>query len=102
MALLTLTDYKLAKGITDDTDDDRIQKLIEIVEAEIRGICRYDDDEDLPASLEGIAVEMVDTKLQSQAAFKSQSFEGNSVTYAEGYSKRVMDALYNCRRIGYV
>lgn len=102
MALLTLTQYKALRGITSTDDDIKLTAVISAVEAEIKGICGYDDDEDLPAALQLTACDMVDHQLLENSGIKSQSLEGASVTYESNYSQKILGTLNRYRRIRYV
>jgi len=102
MALLTLVQYKALRGITSTGDDTKLTAVITAVEAEIKGICGYDDDEDLPAALQLTACDMVDHQLLEISGIKSQSLEGASVTYESSYSQKILDTLNRYRRVRYV
>jgi hypothetical protein len=102
MALLTLTQYKALRGITSTDNDTQLTAVITAVEAEIKGICGYDADEDLPAALQLTACDMVDHQLLEISGIKSQSLEGASVTYESSYSQKILDTLNRYRRIRYV
>jgi len=102
MALLTLTQYKALRGITSSTQDTKLTAIISAVEAEIKGICGYEDDEDLPSALQLTACDMVDHQMLEISGIKSQSLEGASVTYESSYSQKILDALNRYRRIRYV
>jgi len=102
MALLTLVQYKALRGITSTDDDIQLTAVIAAVEAEIKGICGYDTDEDLPSALQLTACDMVDHQLLEISGIKSQSLEGASVTYESSYSQKILNALNRYRRIRYV
>jgi len=102
MALLTLVQYKALRGITSSTQDAQLTAVIAAVEAEIKGICGYDTDEDLPSALQLTACDMVDHQLLENSGIKSQSLEGASVTYESSYSQKILNALNRYRRIRYV
>ena len=102
MALLTLVQYKALRGITSSTQDTKLTAIISAVEAEIKGICGYEDDEDLPSALQLTACDMVDHQMLEISGIKSQSLEGASVTYESSYSQKILDALNRYRRIRYV
>lgn len=102
MALLTLTQYKALRGITSSTQDTKLTAIISAVEAEIKGICGYEDDEDLPSALQLTACDMVDHQMLEISGIKSQSLEGASVTYESSYSQKILNALNRYRRVRYV
>jgi hypothetical protein len=102
MALLTLTEYKAIKGITTSDNDTKLTAIISAVLDEIRGTCGYDDDEELPDALKLTAVRMVEYKDNEISGIKSQSFEGNSVSFATECPKSITTALNRYRRIRYV
>ena len=102
MALLTLVQYKALRGITSSTQDTQLTAVITAVEAEIKGICGYDSDEDLPAALQLTACDMVDHQMLEISGIKSQSLENASVTYESSYSQKILDALNRYRRVRYV
>jgi len=102
MALLTLTQYKALRGITSTDDDTQLTAIIAAVEAEIKGICGYDDDEALPSALQLTACDMVDHQMLEMSGIKSQSLEGASVTYESSYSQKILNALNRYRRVRYV
>lgn len=102
MALLTLSQYKAIKGITDNSSDAKLQAIIDAVENEIRGICGYSDSETLPAALMLTACDMVDHQLLESSGIVSQTLEGNTVTFESGYSQKILRTLNKYRRVGYV
>lgn len=102
MALLTLSQYKTIKGMTDSSQDAKLQAIIDAVESEIRGICGYLDTETLPAALMLTACDMVDHQLLESSGVASQSLEGASVTYESNYSQKIVRTLNHYRRIRYV
>ncbi len=102
MALLTLVQYKALRGITSSTQDTQLTAIISAVEAEIKGICGYGEDEDLPAALQLTACDMVDHQRLEVSGIKSQSLEGASVTYESSYSQKILNTLNRYRRVRYV
>lgn len=102
MALLTLTEYKTLRGITSSADDAKLAAIISAVEAEIKGVCGYGEDEDLPSALVLTACDMVDHQRLEVSGIKSQSLEGASVTYESSYSQKILNTLNRYRRIRYV
>ncbi len=102
MALLTLVQYKALRGITSSTQDTQLTAIIAAVEAEIKGICGYEDDEDLPSALQLTACDMVDHQRLEVSGIKSQSLEGASVTYESSYSQKILNTLNRYRRVRYV
>jgi hypothetical protein len=102
--ILDLDTYKLLKNITSTENDTRIQKYLEIVDSEIKEYCNDDflnaeGIEIIPPDVQGIAAEMVEDSLNGNNKIKSQSLEGNSISFIDKLEDKTLSKLNKYRKM---
>lgn len=101
--ILDLTTYKLLKGITSTENDIQIEKYLEIVDSQIKEYTQndflVDGVEEIPADLLGIAADLVEDTLNGNNKIKSQSLEGNSISFVDNLENKTLSQLNKYRKM---
>jgi len=101
--ILDLTTYKLLKGITSTENDIQIEKYLEIVDSQIKEYTHndflVDGVEEIPADLLGIAADLVEDTLNGNNKIKSQSLEGNSISFVDNLENKTLSQLNKYRKM---
>ncbi|MDK2790598.1 MAG: hypothetical protein PWP15_1105 [Methanothermococcus sp.] len=102
--ILDLTTYKLLKGITSTENDTQIEKYLEIVDSQIKqytnnNFLNDEGTEVIPADLLGIAADMVEDTLNGNNKIKSQSLEGNSISFVDNLENKTLSQLNKYRKM---
>ena len=102
--ILDLTTYKLIKGVTSTEQDSQIEKLLEIIDSQIKEYTHNDflnneGTEVIPVDLEGIAADMVEDTLNGNNKIKSQSLEGNSISFVDKLEDKNLSKLNKYRKM---
>jgi hypothetical protein len=101
--ILDLDTYKLLKNITSTENDTRIQKYLEIVDSQIKEYTHndflVDGVEEIPADLLGIAADLVEDTLNGNNKIKSQSLEGNSISFVDNLENKTLSQLNKYRKM---
>jgi hypothetical protein len=102
--ILDLDMYKLLKNITSTDNDARIQKYLEIVDSQIKEYTHNDflnaeGIENIPPDVQGIAAEMVEDSLSGNNKIKSQSLEGNSISFIDKLEDKTLSKLNKYRKM---
>jgi hypothetical protein len=98
MPITTLSKYKAVKGIADNTQDERINALIPVVEDWIKGYTgdTFKDSNDAPLYPSGydrIAINLIEYDLKKSAGVASESLGSYSVSYESNYPPSLLKGL---------
>jgi hypothetical protein len=101
--ILDLATYKLLKNITSTVNDTQIEKYLEIVDSKIKEYTHndflVDGVETIPADLLGVAAELVEDALNGNNKIKSQSLEGNSISFVDNLENKTLSQLNKYRKM---
>lgn len=97
--MLTVGEYKIMRGITNDEQDSRIEFFISLAKDEIENYTNNKFEEGYPVQLKNNCADLIDYYMLQDGKIKSQSLEGNSVTFDSTFKDNIFTKLEPFKKV---